>query len=118
MKHLDELFAAAENPPFSRAARLYVDILSALDGPALLTLSVTSFGGNSKQESDKKRLERIVVGDRKDLQRRVEWLLDTTAKRRLLPPKIDETYEARPLGFDGPLRVFGTDLDCRLDTAK
>ncbi len=121
MNHLDRLLAAAENPPFDRAARLHADLGGALDGPSSLTLSVTLVSGNASVESAKKILERVELApDRRgaELGERIEWLLRTTSMRRLLPPMVDEIYEARPLGFTGPLRVFGAELDCRLDAAK
>ena len=118
MVHLDQSLAKVENPPFDRLARLYVDLTGPLDGPAILTLSVTTLAGNGKQESAKRRLERSSIAKREELEARVKWVLGVTGTRSLLPPKIDEVYEASPLGYDGPIRVFGTELDCRLDAAK
>ncbi len=118
MRHLDQLLSAEENPPFDRVVRVHVDIVGALDGPSVLTLSVTRLSGNGKIESEKKRLERIAVQHPEELASRIGWVLAVTEQQRLLPPKIDETYEAHPLGYDGPLRVFGSELDIRLDAAK
>jgi hypothetical protein len=118
MEHLDRLLAAAENPPFDRAARLHADLGGALDGPPTLTLSVTLVSGNGTHESPKKVLERVAVARRAELASRVEWLLRATGERRLLAPRIDEVYEAQPLGYEGDLRVLGAELDCRLDAAK
>lgn len=118
MRHLDQVLAKVENPPFDRLARFYVDLAGPLDGPAKLTLSATTFAGNGKQESAKRVLERLAIGPREELEARVRWVLGVTSARGLLPAKIDEVYEASPLGYEGPIRVFGTELDCRLDAAK
>ena len=118
MRHLDQLLAHIENPPFDRVARLHVDIVGPLDGPPTLTLSATTLAGNGKQESAKKRLERVTVPDKGELEARITWVLRVASERRLSPTKIDEVYEARPLGYDGPLRLLGAELDCRLDAAK
>jgi len=118
MEHLDRLLTAAENPPFDRAARLHADLTGALDGPSTLTLGVTLVSGNGTSESGKKVLERVTIADKRELGARIEWLLHASGERHLLAPKIDEVYEAQPLGYVGPLRVMGAELDCRLAAAK
>jgi hypothetical protein len=118
VRHLDQLLAKLENPPFDRVARICADLGGSLDGPRQLVLAATTVAGNSRQESPKKILEKVDIHHVDDLEVRILWILRVTQERRLPTPRFEETYEARPLGYDGNLDYFEADLDCRLDAAK
>jgi hypothetical protein len=115
--HLDQLLAKLENPPFDRVARLCVELGGTLDGARQLVLGATTVAGNSRQESPRKVLEAVEVRH-DELEVRVLWVLRVTEGRRLQTPRFEETYEARPLGYDGTMQYFEADLDCRLEAAK
>jgi hypothetical protein len=118
VRHLDRLLAKLDNPPFDRVARLWVDLGGALDGPRELTLSSTTVSGNARRESPKKRIEAVRIEHPEELELRVRWVLRVTQERGLSTPRIEETYEARPIGYEGPLDYLEAELDCRLDAAK
>jgi hypothetical protein len=118
MLHLDQLLAKAENPPFDRLARICVDVTGTLDGKRTIVLGVTTYAGNARVESPKKTMEMVTMQSAEDLELRVRWVMRATEQRRLKLPRVDEIYEARPLGFDGPLEGFEADLDRRLEAAE
>jgi hypothetical protein len=118
MLDLDDVLAAAENPPFDRARRIGVKIEGSLGEAPLLTLSTTLRAGNGGPESAAKVIKTIRIRSREGLDEVIGWVMHTTQTRRLAALTIDEGYAAADPCYHGAPADFARVLDARLAQAR